>query len=443
MTRIAWTSEIARAVWQPRIARVTRMRERLEVESVRRGLRRCAMPIVPAYRWFELLRELSPDYAVLPLQNIAATGGYQGFSAAAWTPGKPLAIRLAVGPNGDAERLRDVCMAHDDAAVGELLGFPRCCIDAYLRVCVEGGATDPTFAASAGRTELDAAWQTNLLLRAIGVRAVPYLPCSFTCDATVTRADALAALAREIGFAQEMTWTEEMLSWPCEVSALHGITEVRTPILKVLFPGDAAPKKRVVRLRGDRYPAEGARGVAFPYVRGAAAGEARWIHEDNGFASVAAMTAAHAPLVALAAKSLRECAGPLLDLGCGNALLLVRIRGTSELRLYGIDADGGRVARARELAAGSGGAFAEGDLLAAAGIWNSEPRFGLVLVSAARIREAAAARRDELARLFADRAARVLLYDYDRRDIGDAADGCGLRPLPGLSAGGAAVCVTA
>jgi MoaA/NifB/PqqE/SkfB family radical SAM enzyme len=62
-----------------------------------------------------------------------------------------------------------------------------------------------------------------------------------------------------------MDWLSEMLSWPFEWSSLHGIAEIRTPILKIAATTDAAAHKHTVQCKGDSYPEEGAAGVVFPY----------------------------------------------------------------------------------------------------------------------------------------------------------------------------------
>jgi hypothetical protein len=60
-------------------------------------------------------------------------------------------------------------------------------------------------------------------------------------------------------------WCREILSWPAEWSSLHGIAEIRTPILKISTNTDAVDTTCVVRFLGSGYPEEGAFGLAFPY----------------------------------------------------------------------------------------------------------------------------------------------------------------------------------
>ena len=57
----------------------------------------------------------------------------------------------------------------------------------------------------------------------------------------------------------------ELLSWPVEWSGLHGIAEVKSPVLEVCTRTDATAAKYVVCWMGDRIPEEGASGLKFPY----------------------------------------------------------------------------------------------------------------------------------------------------------------------------------
>ena len=101
----------------------------------------------------------------------------------------------------------------------------------------------------------------------MGPRAVPHLPCSFACGASVDFANRLMALGRELGHGAEMEWLEEILNWPASWSALHGIAEVKTPVLKASTRTDATAHEFVVHRRGRRVPDEAAAGLGFPFER--------------------------------------------------------------------------------------------------------------------------------------------------------------------------------
>src|SRR5262249_39160303 len=143
----------------------------------------------------------------------------------------------------------------------------------FRRVWVDDAMVDTTWpmavatAAASGARSVDVVGppQSNILWRWMGARAVPHLPCRFDCEATIAFADELIAVGRECGFGEEMDWLLEILSGPVQWSALHGIAEIRTPIVKVPTRTDPTASRHVVQRHGDSYPAEGARGLEFPY----------------------------------------------------------------------------------------------------------------------------------------------------------------------------------
>jgi hypothetical protein len=147
-------------------------------------------------------------------------------------------------------------------------------VDFFQQVWYQERMIDTTWSMALGTAEPDVDShlcdirgfpQVNVLLRWLGIRAVPHLPCRFNCQASVKLADNFLALGREFGYSAEIDWLFEMLSWPVEWSALHGIAEIRTPILKITTCTDATSSKYIVRYRGSSYPEEGAQGLNFPY----------------------------------------------------------------------------------------------------------------------------------------------------------------------------------
>jgi hypothetical protein len=107
----------------------------------------------------------------------------------------------------------------------------------------------------------------NILLRWLGVRGVPHLPCSFSCEASQRLGERFFDLALRLGFEPEARDLREMLEWPAEWSVLHGIATIKTPVLTIVASSDATAEKHVVRRMGSRYPADGAHGLGFPYDR--------------------------------------------------------------------------------------------------------------------------------------------------------------------------------
>ncbi len=107
--------------------------------------------------------------------------------------------------------------------------------------------------------------ENNILLRWLGITPVFHLPCSFSCNHTKLIANNLTQLARCNNFEEEAEWLEEMINWPVEWSALHGIAEIKTPIVKISTCTDATNEKHTIRYHGSYYPEKGASGLSFPY----------------------------------------------------------------------------------------------------------------------------------------------------------------------------------
>jgi hypothetical protein len=188
--------------------------------------------------------------------------------------GDPFLYRVVVGNPDSVLAFRDAWDAGDDQEMGRLLGYPACCVKFSRRVWEDEGLTDTTWPMALGTgtpengtrcIEISGPPEANILWRWIGVRPVPHLPCRCDCEGSVELGRRFIRLGRQAGFGEEMDWLLEILSWPVEWSALHGIAEIKTPVLKVMARTDATATKYVVQRHGSAYPAEGARGLKFPY----------------------------------------------------------------------------------------------------------------------------------------------------------------------------------
>jgi hypothetical protein len=94
--------------------------------------------------------------------------------------------------------------------------------------------------------------EANTLLHAIGLKAVPHVPCSFSCDGTIRNGVELMNVGNKFGFSNEMSWLKEILSWPVEWSTLQDIEEIKTPLFEITARTTyATPKKYVVRRKSD------------------------------------------------------------------------------------------------------------------------------------------------------------------------------------------------
>lgn len=273
-TRHAWTSDRSREAWEWRIARVSKAWEEMQWRAVEKGLRSVSVTSVRPEKLPDLAtRLIRSGLNVLPLGMEGSDGPGYSNAAVKARPGRPYTFRIAVGSNERIRTFQEAWEANDSVAIGELLGYPDCCRRFFHEAWVEHGLRDTTWAMAYGtvagdgsdRLEVSGPPETNILWRFFGVRAVAHLPCRFDCSDSIEIGRRFFALGRELGFGEEVDWATEILSWPVEWSAYHGIAEIKTPIVKVSSSTDATSRRHVVCFKGSRFPEEGARGLGFPY----------------------------------------------------------------------------------------------------------------------------------------------------------------------------------
>jgi SAM-dependent methyltransferase len=414
-TRLLWVSDDAKAVWGARLRAIGRAWFEIEWRAVAAGVRRSAITVVSSESLVESSATwLDHGLMALPFEIQGSANSYSS-TPVAYEAGKPFVFRAVVGRPDDVRAFRAAWVASDDKAIGALLGYPPCCTAFFRRTWVDQRLVDTTWAmacetvqeVNGHRTlEVRGPPEANILWRWMGVRAVPHLPCRFDCPSTVELGRRLVEVGRAAGYAQEMDWLMEILRWPLEWSALHGIAEVRTPVLKVSTRTDATPVTYVVRRAGDAYPAEGARGLVFPYRvpakplltssvafrRGLAhelpvVDAPEWLATDNGFSTVTGMDAAHAPIVEVVRRTLGRSGGAVLDLGCGNGALVGKIAEGRSVTPFGLDASPERIEHARLRLPRFSSNFWVGELFTSDEPWAPDRRYTLALVMPGRFLE--------------------------------------------------------
>ena len=460
-TRLSWTSDEARHEWEPRLQSFARAWAEIEWRSITAGVRRCALTVVSASDLVARSAEwASNELNGLPLETQGM--GNFGYSSTTVQPslGMPFGYRVVIGTPADVAEFKGAYDAADNLRIGQLLGFPDCCLQFFEDTWVNASMVDTTWpmavrtaAPKNGETVLEVSGppEANILWRWMAVRAVPHLPCSFDCEATVEFARKLMAVGRDIGYSKEIDDAMEILSWPAEWNAMHGIAEIRTPILKASTRTDATSKKYVVRRPGDRYPADGAQALKFPFntpkkplltgsshfKRGlnnpisVAQPQPPWYASDNGFRSSMAMQSAHQPIIELAISALRQEGGNVLDLGCGNGALLQSIRERLPATIpYGVESDPERLAHVGTLMPDFKDHFSVGDMFEDAPQWMGDRWYALAILMPGRLMEAPLEKRQALMSRLAAQCDQVMVYAYgdwltkygDLAGLADAAD---------------------
>ena len=439
--RYSWASDLAHSTWEPRFRRIGAAWAQIEWLSVVEGLRACALVTVSAEDFLKQgARWAGHGLCNLPVaMEAAANLPYCASSGGPRQPGQPFEFRLVLGRPADVVCFKEAWDAGDHEAMGAMLGYPACCTRFFHDTWVDEGLVDTTWPMALRSTrhtadqshtlEVSGPSEANILWRWMGLRAVPHLPCSFECAETVFFGRSMIALARRAGYAEEMDWLSAVLDWPIEWSALHGIAEIKTPLLKVSTLTDATPVRYTVRRAGSGYPHEGGRGIGFPFNQAppqdrveANASEAAstpvrgrpaWYATDNDFGTVEAMEAAHRPLVELAQRALGLTGGAVLDLGCGNGALLAQLCEVApQVVPYGLESRPERAVHAAELLPAWAANIGCGDMFTAHEVWPESRHYALVFLMPGRLIEAGGVRDAYLRERLASQSEHLLVYAY-------------------------------
>jgi hypothetical protein len=163
-TRIVWASIAARKEWEPRIQLADEGYRCAERMTVACGARQAGQ------LWLSM-----PDYLTflpwamehgLTVRFVRWTGMLSGFTHQGYPPGNDMAV-VAFG--------RDLSLPYES-----LFGYPVCCQEFFAREFPLDADPVPAWAKSEG----PGSPLCNPLLRYIGVRAVPHIPCGRACAAT-------------------------------------------------------------------------------------------------------------------------------------------------------------------------------------------------------------------------------------------------------------------
>lgn len=441
-TRLAWVNDGAERVWQPRLQRIATAWAETEWRAVLAGVRSCSVTMASPEEFLSMGAAWAEEgLNALPVEMTGVSGQPYSATGVPFEAGQPFVFRFVVGRPGDVASFKAAWDAGDQEAIGDHLGYPSCCREFFRRVWVDDGMVDTTWpmaaataGAAAGTTTIEVSGppEANILWRWMGVRAVPHLPCRLDCPATVDLGARLIEVGRKAGFTEEMDWLTEILSWSVEWSALHGIAQVKTPVLKVSTRTDATTRPYVVRRRGTVHPAEGVRGLAFPFEvpvrlrltesRGFRRGlenavrlhpRPQWYATDNGFSSVGAMHDAHRPIVEAAVAALGQDGGNVIDLGCGNGALLERLASVAAgVVPFGVEVDPLRIEHARQLHGGHSDNFVSGDMFDSHELWVEGRRYALAILMPGRLLESDERRAAALRERLRESCDKVLVYAY-------------------------------
>jgi hypothetical protein len=256
--RMLWVSDEARRVWENPVKRCADMVNRLEVDSVEAGHRRCSWQTIDEYELPGFAKRMA-DKGLITLV-VHYTGKFDGFAhyTVPFETGKPKNVSVVISRSiEDARDYKTAFETGDNDKQGWFLGFPKCCREFFTDIWPKG--------------YYDPIWQmadrenphpfSNPLLRYIGLRVGFHIPHSFNCKATIE----LARQRLSIADKHLSKILIALLSMPMSWEVLHGIAFVRTPIFYLIVSSVPSEEKYKVELQGKFIPREASEGIAFPF----------------------------------------------------------------------------------------------------------------------------------------------------------------------------------
>lgn len=263
--RVSWVGMAAQLAWEPRLERMRSMLECSTVYAGRSDTRGCAVRRISRTQYESLAAlaaELGIGSAMLPdgvLPGAVSTrsgGGRSGI--------------LITGPRDLVAAAAAAATAGDTSAFLGRLALPVCCLKHALKQPISGGLEDRVRSLAArgnGEATVGAAIEFHPLLLHLGLSVFPIIPCDFSCGCAMESTDALTRIAEEAGMQEEVAWLRECSRWALSWSTLHGITEIKTPLLKLCIQSTSDPGRIQILREGNVRVPLGASGLSFPFAK--------------------------------------------------------------------------------------------------------------------------------------------------------------------------------
>ncbi len=253
--RLTWASDQARHHWRPRLDRLRDGLAHAALARITAGRAGCAIACPSPSGLPGLTRAVHDhglDITGLDRAGLQPSGGFD---------------RLLLGRSTDLARFMAGQWQGADGMgeQGRLLGLAPCCADARKQRHHAGwsDAVWPWASQWAGSfpaspITLPDGLDYHPLLARIGLNPHPDIPCHPHCPHPWGIMDGLAP--------DDAHLLRHVLDWPVHWSALHGMAQVKTPVLRFICDTDALAAPLAIHHPGKSWPDHGARGLGFLFL---------------------------------------------------------------------------------------------------------------------------------------------------------------------------------
>jgi hypothetical protein len=275
--RIQWVSKEIKEKYEPLLSKAANVYSVLEKESVIHGMRHVTTDnIEPIYLKDAQNNLMKKGLFFVPIQKV---GNFEGVNT--YHPpvveGKPWHYYGVVSDNIEyAKKFIEYDKSFNHRGLGELLGYPICCINMLYDVWGKG-YTDPIWQQAELIDEKyirikesnlirlkNIPWESNTLLRCIGVGPIFHLKCSHVCEHTYKKAIDLINLGKQLNV-DGLKEMEMFLRMPMEWDSYRGIAYIKTPLFRIVCNSMSIVERYVVQIEGTYYPDDAPTRNEFPW----------------------------------------------------------------------------------------------------------------------------------------------------------------------------------
>lgn len=243
-----WKTADSRDEWSELLQGAGRAKGVAEWKSVMDGAtnRRAAIVHVTNQNREEWIRRVG-DHGLV-YRDIRYSEPYDGFSHKFYPTDKQDPNRITYSVLAESEDVADKMVEAEmemdgperHRTVGELLGFPDCCLEFFNNVWLQEQLVDPIYEISCNTDSVEAIDGdrehlrivdpnpgASILWKYFGWSFITHIPCSWDCEKSIDIGRERYRLMCENGFEAEASALAEWLSLPATWSGLHALAEVK------------------------------------------------------------------------------------------------------------------------------------------------------------------------------------------------------------------------
>ncbi|TMP29007.1 hypothetical protein CWB99_09560 [Pseudoalteromonas rubra] len=261
--RWAWVSDQARTLWAPKINAIRDLVPHVFAEAVLSGHYPCAL--------LELTQKQADNLRLATQRHRQLTIIRLPPSTLNLFSNRPYWLCCL---ENDAEQFLTAWQQADLKSIYSLINAPQCCTNfnhdlEYLYQCQDPTYLSAAHALNSNEQLLNITFENAPLLnqtfKKLGVSTLSYAPCSPNCQHALVQAENWMALAGDMGYTSLLNDMLTLFGAPCAWTAMHGIAEIKTPLLKISTNTDATRDKFTVNYLSETDIEGAATGLGFPF----------------------------------------------------------------------------------------------------------------------------------------------------------------------------------